>query len=94
MELEVPTTPSPVRGGLTMQRNKVHHVYTVGRVAKDLGVSEDLIHELTPGLEPEDGVIWIYGVDYDDQTLAFTNEGVEEVRLLLAEYSRITQSKA
>jgi hypothetical protein len=94
MELEAPTTPSPVRGGLTMQRNKVHHVYTVERVAKDLGVSEDLIHELTLGLEPEDGVIWIYGVDYDDQTLAFTNKGVEEVRLLLAEYSRITQSKA
>jgi hypothetical protein len=30
-----------------MQRNKVHHVHTVGRVAKDLGVDEDLIHELT-----------------------------------------------
>jgi hypothetical protein len=24
-----------------MQRNKVHHVHTVGRVAKDLGVDED-----------------------------------------------------
>jgi hypothetical protein len=42
-----------------MQRNKVHHVHTVGRVAKDLGVDEDLIHELTLGLEPEDGVIWV-----------------------------------
>jgi hypothetical protein len=28
---------------MTMQRNKVHHVHTVGRVAKDLGVDEDLI---------------------------------------------------
>jgi hypothetical protein len=42
-----------------MQRNKVHHVYTVERVARDLGVSEALIQDLTLGLEPEDGVIWV-----------------------------------
>ncbi|MEW6016731.1 MAG: hypothetical protein AB1760_01500 [Pseudomonadota bacterium] len=77
-----------------MQRNKVHHVYTVERVAKDFGVDEDLIHELTVGLEPEDGVIWVYGVDDDDGTLAFTNDGVEEVQLLLEEYNRVTQPKA
>jgi hypothetical protein len=76
-----------------MQRNKVHHVHTVGRVAKDLGVDEDLIHELTLGLEPEDGVIWVYGVDDGDGTLALTDEGVEEVELLLAEYNRIRSSK-
>ena len=40
-----------------MQRNKVHHVYTVGSVAKRLGVDEDLIHELTVGMAPEDGVM-------------------------------------
>ena len=91
MELEVRT--SPARGGLTMQRNKVHHVHTAARVAKDLGIDEDLIHELTLGLEPEDGVIWVYGVDDDDGTLAFTDEGVEEVQLLLDEYNRITRSK-
>lgn len=77
-----------------MQRNKVHHVYTVERVAKDFGVDEDLIHELTVGLEPEDGVIWVYGLDDDDGTLAFTNDGVEEVQLLLEEYNRVTQPKA
>ncbi|MDX8535966.1 hypothetical protein RFM41_33910, partial [Mesorhizobium sp. VK25A] len=37
-----------------MQRNKVHHVSTVERVASDLGVSEALIQDLTLGLEPED----------------------------------------
>jgi hypothetical protein len=76
-----------------MQRNKVHHVHTVGRVAKDLGVDEDLIHELTIGLEPEDGVIWVYGVDDDDGVLAFTDEGVEEVQLLLEAYSLVAPSK-
>ena len=79
-------------GGLTMQRNKVHHVGTVGRVARDLGVDEALIHELTLGLEPEDGVIWVYGLDDDDGTLAFTDEGVEEVRLILEEYDRAKPS--
>jgi hypothetical protein len=57
------------------------------------GVDEDLIHELTLGLEPEDGVIWVYGVDDGDGTLALTDEGVEEVELLLAEYNRIRSSK-
>ncbi|WP_292228105.1 hypothetical protein [Mesorhizobium sp.] len=50
----------------------MHHVYTVERVARDLGVSEALIHELTLGLEPEDGVIWVYGANDDDGILAFT----------------------
>ena len=77
-----------------MQRNKVHHVYTVQLVAKRLGVDEDLIHELTVGLEPEDGVIWVYGVDDDDGIIAFTDEGVEEVSLLLEEYKRVASPKA
>ena len=77
-----------------MQRNKVHHVYTVSRVAKNLGVGENLIHDLTLGLEPEDGVIWVYGIDDDDGTLAFTDDGVEEVRLLLEEYHRVSRSNA
>ena len=77
-----------------MQRNKVHHVHTVGRVARDLGVDEDLVHDLTLGLDPEDGVIWVYGVDDDDGTLAFTTEGVEEVRLLLEEYCRVRPPKS
>ncbi len=69
-------------------------MHTVARVAKDLGVDEDLIRELTLGLEPEDGVIWVYGVDDGDGTLAFTDEGVEEVRLILEEYPRVRPSKA
>ncbi|MER9332883.1 hypothetical protein NKI41_16890 [Mesorhizobium sp. M0601] len=77
-----------------MQRNKVHHVYTVDRVARDLGVNEALIQELTLGLEPEDGVIWVHGATDDDGILAFTDEGIEEVELLLEEYHRVSPSKA
>ncbi|WP_246687123.1 MULTISPECIES: hypothetical protein [unclassified Mesorhizobium] len=90
MELEIRKTAAPA-SGLIMQRNKVHHVYTVERVARDLGVSEALIQELTLGLEPEDGVIWVYGANDDDGILAFT-EGIEEVKLLF-EYHRVSPSK-
>ena len=77
-----------------MHRNKVHHVHTVARVARQLGVDENLVHDLTLGLEPEDGVIWVYGLDDDDGTLAFTDDGVEEVQLLLAEYNRLAPPKS
>ena len=78
---------------MTLQRNKVHHVYTAHLIAKRLGVDEDLIHELTLGLEPEDGVIWVYGVDDDDGIIAFTDEGVEEITLILEEYKRLASPK-
>ncbi|HUZ13854.1 MAG TPA: hypothetical protein VMU93_13525 [Caulobacteraceae bacterium] len=77
---------------MTTQRNKVHHVWTVAVVARDLGVDEDLIHELTLALESEDGLIWVYDVDNEDGTLAFTDEGIEQVRLLLAEHHRSTRA--
>jgi hypothetical protein len=48
---------------------------------------------LTLGLEPEDGVIWVYGANDDDGILAFTDEGIEEVKLLLKEYHRVSPSK-
>jgi hypothetical protein len=76
---------------VTAQRNKVHHVWTVAVVARDFGVDEDLIHDLTLGLEPEDGVIRVYDVDNEDGTLAFTDDGIQEVRLLLDEHHRIAR---
>ena len=57
MELEGRDIQRPSRRSLTMQRNKVHHVYTVAHVAKTLGVDEELIRNVTVGLEPEDGVV-------------------------------------
>jgi hypothetical protein len=92
VELEVRNIQRPSCRSLTMQRNKVHHVYTIEHVAKDLGVTEDLIHDLTLGLEPEDGLIWVYGID-DDGVLAFTDDGIEEVRLLIEEYNLVKPSK-
>ena len=81
-------TKKPALGGsLTMQRNTVYPVNTVDRVAAELGVEKTFIHELTIGMEPEDGVIWVYGIAEVDGTLAFTDEGVEEVQLLLDDFN-------
>jgi hypothetical protein len=46
-----------------MQRNKVFAVMSLARVARDLGESEELLHDLTDQMDTEDGLIWVYGTD-------------------------------
>jgi len=65
-----------------MQRNKVHAVTAIAAVAQELGVAEDLLHEISIGLDTEDGVIWVYGIG-EDAIMAFTEDGVEELKNLL-----------
>ena len=65
-----------------MQRNKVYSVTVIAAVAQDLGVDEDLLHDLSVGLEPEDGVIRVYGLG-EDSIMAFTGEGIDELKTLL-----------
>lgn len=78
---------------MTTQRNKVHHVRTIERVATNLGADVDLIHDLALGLEREDGLIWVYGLA-EHGILAFTDEGIEEVQRLLEEYRHDTRSQS
>lgn len=46
-----------------MQRNKVYAVTTPAKVAQDLNVDEDLLHDLTEQMNTEDGVIWVHGIE-------------------------------
>jgi hypothetical protein len=86
MELEDVARRELHRGRrLNMQRNKVYAVTVIAAVAEQLGVNEDLLHEMSVGLEPEDGVIWVYGIG-EDAIMAFTNEGVDELKNLLEMY--------
>lgn len=75
---------------MTTQRNKVYSVTVITAVAQELGVDEDLLHDLSIGMEPEDGVIMVYGLGEDSIT-AFTDEGVEELKNLLEAYRRDPQ---
>lgn len=93
MKLEAAGIAGDIGRCMSNQRNKVHHIYTVAYVAHRLGADEDLIHDLTLGLEPEDGVIWVYGTD-DNGVMAFTDDGIEEVRLILEEHRRRKPPKA
>ena len=65
-----------------MQRNKVYSVTVIAAVAEQLGVEEDLLHEISIGMEPEDGVIRVYGLG-EDSIMAFTEEGIGELQTLL-----------
>ena len=65
-----------------MQRNKVFSVTVIAAVARQLGVDEDLLHEISVGTEPENGVIWVGGLG-DHSIMAFTEEGIDELRNLL-----------
>jgi hypothetical protein len=66
-----------------MQLNKVHSVTVISAVAKQLGVDEDLLHEISISMETEDGVIWVEGLN-EDGIKAFTDDGVGELINLLA----------
>jgi hypothetical protein len=71
---------------MSSQRNKVYSVTTMDQVAKDLGVDVHLLHDITLGMDREDGVIWVYGLLADDAVMAFTDEGIEEIKNLLDIY--------
>jgi hypothetical protein len=64
--------------GVIMHVNKVHAVFTIDRVAKDLGEDENWLWDIANGMEPEDGVIWVYGVG-EDGVMAFTDFGIENL---------------
>ena len=38
-------------------------------------------------MEPEDGLIWVFGPDYDGGAMAFTPDGIECLINLIAEQS-------
>ncbi len=70
---------------MSSQRNKVHSVSTLRRVAAELGVTEEAIWEAAEGLDTEDGLLWVYDVG-EEQTLAFTDDGIEELQSALKNY--------
>jgi hypothetical protein len=63
-----------------MRVNKVTRVTTINRVAETLGESVEWLHHVALEMEPEDGVIWAYGID-DEGVLASTDDddGIENL---------------
>jgi hypothetical protein len=59
-------------------------VFTISYVADLLGEDEDWLFELSIGMEPEDGSLWVYGVG-EDGVPAFTRDGIDYLREIVAE---------
>lgn len=78
MELDAASIGSSRSGRLIMHVNKVHHVTTINRVAKDLGETEDWLSDVANEMDIEDGVIWVYGFG-EDGVMAFTDFGIENL---------------
>ena len=66
-----------------MPLNKVHAIKTADRVATELGETVDRLFDLAIGMEPEDGVIWLYGTA-DIEVVAFTPFGVQNLQEMIA----------
>jgi hypothetical protein len=60
---------------------------TISRAAEILGEDEELLWDMATDMEPEHGRLWIYDTD-DQQTVAFTPDGMEYLREMLPEYKR------
>jgi hypothetical protein len=71
--------------GMTTHVNKVHHVTTITKVAKDLGEDEDWLRDVANEMEIEDGAIWVFGVG-EDGVQAFTDFGIERLIELIQIY--------
>jgi hypothetical protein len=63
-------------------------VHTLAAVALLLGVSEELLHDLSIEMEPEDGCIAVYG-PAEEYTPVFTADGIERLRELIAEFPQL-----
>jgi hypothetical protein len=61
-----------------------YHIYTINRAAQMLGVSVDLLHELSITMEPEDGRVWVHD-DTEEGCCAFTDFGIENAAEQLAD---------
>ncbi len=66
-----------------MQLNKIHHITMIARVASELGVDEDWLGDVAGEMEPEDGLIWVYGSG-DEGIMAFSDFGIENLQELIA----------
>jgi hypothetical protein len=58
---------------------------TIRRAAEILGEDEELLWDIATDMEPEHGRLWIYDTD-DQQTAAFTQDGIEYLREILPEH--------
>jgi len=86
VELGAESADDRRRGSLILaQVSKVHHVHTIARVAAMLGEDEDWLCDVAVEMDPEDGLVWVYGPG-DESVMAFTDFGIETLTGLIEIY--------
>lgn len=60
----------------------ITHVFTLARVAEMLGEDQDWLDDISDELEPEDGLIAVYGTG-EEYTIAFTEFGIENLEQVI-----------
>jgi hypothetical protein len=63
------------------------HAITISRAAEILGEDEELLWDMVTDMAPEDGCLWIHDIN-DQQTAAFTPDGMEYLREMIPQYKR------
>lgn len=62
----------------------IPYVFTIARAAEMLGEDEDRLHDLSLGMDPEDGHLWVYDAR-EQQVPAFTAYGIECLQQIIAD---------
>jgi hypothetical protein len=62
----------------------IPYVFTIGRVAEMLGEDEEWLHDLSLGMDPEDGHLWVYDIN-DREIPAFTRYGIACLKQMIAD---------
>jgi hypothetical protein len=63
-----------------VQLNKISAIWTLAHVAAELGEDEDWLFDIIDEMDPEDGIIRVYGPPLgEDGTVAFSAFGVENL---------------
>lgn len=62
----------------------IPYVFTISHVAKMLGEDEEWLREISIGMDPEEGCLWVIGVGEEDCP-ASTEFGIECLKQIIIE---------
>ncbi len=67
--------------------------FTIARVAKMLGEDQAWLQEIALAMAPEDGCLDVWDIDDDIAITAFTQDGVENLKQLVAVHKDLHQQR-
>lgn len=62
----------------------IAHVFTISHVANLLGEDEEWLRDISIGMDPEEGRLWVIGIG-EDGVPAFTDYGIDCLKQIIIE---------